>query len=199
MSPTFWIGLAQTGHHRLWTVPRILSLIRDFLNPLIQASDNKPVDPSESSQTFVYPVSQFTPLLKPKDTSTEYTAVTTILRMLSSSPAFAGARWLFTAGCFNIHPVLSSLLISSTSAAQHNPSTTQGTVLTASPWANGFYSSQESQACSSRLHPPRRTIPRPCRRGAGYQFHSAQGMAQGHCWHARRLDLPRQGPLGHPA
>ena len=69
-----------------------------FLNPLIQASDNKPVDPSESSQTFVYPVSQFTPLLKPKDTSTEYTAVTTILRMLSSSPAFAGARWLFTAG-----------------------------------------------------------------------------------------------------
>ncbi|KAJ6034500.1 uncharacterized protein N7446_009250 [Penicillium canescens] len=112
-----------------------------FLNPLIQASDNKPADPSESSQTFVYPVSQFTPLLKPEDTSTEYLAVTTILRMLSSSSAFAGARWLFTAGYFNIHPVLSSLLISSTSAAQHNPSTTQGTVLTASPWANGFYGS----------------------------------------------------------
>jgi CDP-diacylglycerol--glycerol-3-phosphate 3-phosphatidyltransferase len=112
-----------------------------FLNPLIQASDNEPANPSESSQTFVYPVSQFTPLLKPEDTSTEYPAVTTILRMLSSSSAFAGARWLFTAGYFNIHPVLSSLLISSTSAAQHNPSTTQGTVLTASPWANGFYGS----------------------------------------------------------
>ncbi|KAJ5351242.1 hypothetical protein N7452_000216 [Penicillium brevicompactum] len=57
------------------------------------------------------------------------------------SSAFAGARWLFTAGYFNIHPVLSSLLISSTTTASNTPTTTQGTVLTASPWANGFYGS----------------------------------------------------------
>jgi CDP-diacylglycerol--glycerol-3-phosphate 3-phosphatidyltransferase len=111
-----------------------------ILNPLIQASDNKPVLPSTSSQTFVYPVAQFTPLLKP-DTSTEFPAVTSILRLLSESPAFAGARWLFTAGYFNIHPVLSSLLIASTSTNPKAPSNTQGTVLTASPWANGFYGS----------------------------------------------------------
>ncbi|KAJ5573647.1 CDP-diacylglycerol-glycerol-3-phosphate 3-phosphatidyltransferase [Penicillium hispanicum] len=110
------------------------------LNPLIQASDNKPVIPSSSSQTFVYPVAQFTPLLK-QDTSTEFPAVTSILRLLSQSPAFSGAHWLFTAGYFNIHPVLSSLLISSTSISSGAPSTTQGTVLTASPWANGFYGS----------------------------------------------------------
>lgn len=112
------------------------------LNPLIQPKE-KPALPStpstSSSQTYVYPVAQFTPLLKP-DTSTEYPAVTAILRLLSSSPAFSGAQWLFTAGYFNIHPVLSSLLISSTSAC-HTASTTRGTVLTASPWANGFYGS----------------------------------------------------------
>ncbi|KAJ5702394.1 CDP-diacylglycerol--glycerol-3-phosphate 3-phosphatidyltransferase [Penicillium malachiteum] len=112
----------------------------NFLSPLIQAPDNKPVLPSTSSQTFVYPVAQFTPLLKP-DTSTEFPAVTSILRLLSESSAFAGARWLFTAGYFNIHPVLSSLLIASTSTESKTPSTTQGTVLTASPWANGFYGS----------------------------------------------------------
>lgn len=110
------------------------------LNPLIQASDNKPVHESESDQTFVYPVAQFTPLLKP-DTSTEFPAVSSILSLLTESPAFSGARWLFTAGYFNIHPVLSSLLISSTSLASKTPSTTQGTVLTASPWANGFFGS----------------------------------------------------------
>lgn len=112
------------------------------LNPLILPSE-KPTVPSaslaSSSQTYVYPVAQFTPLLKP-DTSTEYPAVTAILRLLSSSPAFSGARWLFTAGYFNIHPVLSSFLISGTSA-HHTASTTRGNVLTASPWANGFYGS----------------------------------------------------------
>lgn len=117
-----------------------ISYASTVLNPLIQARDSKPALPSSSSQTLVYPVAQFTPLLKP-DTSTEFPAVTSILRMLSESPAFTGARWLFTAGYFNIHPVLSSLLISSTSPASEKPSTTQGTVLTASPWANGFYGS----------------------------------------------------------
>lgn len=111
------------------------------LNPLIQPSAKQPALPTLSgSQTFVYPVAQFTPLLKP-DTSTEFPAVTSILRLLSESPAFSGAHWLFTAGYFNIHPVLSSLLIASTSASCHSGSTTRGTVLTASPWANGFYGS----------------------------------------------------------
>ena len=52
------------------------------LNPLIQPSEKKHAlssSPSTSSKTYVYPVAQFTPLLKP-DTSTEYPAVTAILR-----------------------------------------------------------------------------------------------------------------------
>lgn len=117
-----------------------ISYASTVLSPLIQAPDNKPAPSESSNQTFVYPVAQFTPLLKP-DTSTEFPAVSNILRLLSESPAFAGARWLFTAGYFNIHPVLSSLLISSTSTISETSSTTQGTVLTASPWANGFYGS----------------------------------------------------------
>ncbi|CAI7661543.1 unnamed protein product [Penicillium glandicola] len=112
-----------------------------FLSPLIQASNNKPALPSSSSQTYVYPVSQFTSLLQPDDTSTEYPAMTSILHLLSSSSVFTGARWLFTAGYFNMHPVLSSLLISSTTTASKTPTTTKGTVLTASPWANGFFGS----------------------------------------------------------
>lgn len=119
-----------------------ISYSSTVLNPLIHPSEKRPAlpSPSSDSQTFVYPVAQFTPLLKP-DTSTEFPAVTSILRLLSESPAFSGARWLFTAGYFNIHPVLSSLLIASTSAACQTASTTRGTVLTASPWANGFYGS----------------------------------------------------------
>ncbi|KAL3474507.1 CDP-diacylglycerol-glycerol-3-phosphate 3-phosphatidyltransferase [Aspergillus californicus] len=117
-----------------------ISYSSTVLKPLIQpAAGNTALESKSPTQTFVYPVAQFTPLLK-SDTSTEFPAVTTILRLLSESSAFSGARWLFTAGYFNIHPVLSSLLISSTSTS-HSISTTQGTVLTASPWANGFYGS----------------------------------------------------------
>jgi len=41
---------------------------------------------------------------------------------------------MFTAGYFNIHPQLSPLLIASSSR--------HGTVVTASPWANGFFGSK---------------------------------------------------------
>jgi CDP-diacylglycerol--glycerol-3-phosphate 3-phosphatidyltransferase len=98
-----------------------------------------------NGKAFVYPVAQFTPLLEP-DTSTEFAAVTRILNMLGQSPLFRDSRWLFTAGYFNVHPMLSSLLIASTSKTvpsntANSRNKTQGTVLTASPWANGFYGS----------------------------------------------------------
>ncbi|QKX60914.1 uncharacterized protein TRUGW13939_08060 [Talaromyces rugulosus] len=114
------------------------------LETLIQPNrQEKRLPIRDSDQTFVYPVAQFTPLLKP-DTSTEFPAVSSILRLLVSSPAFKDSRWLLTAGYFNIHPALSALLIQSTSQVSAQPNTTtktQGTVLTASPWANGFYGS----------------------------------------------------------
>lgn len=114
------------------------------LHSLIQPTPQEKVASIHTTETaLVYPVAQLTPLLKP-DTSTEFPAVTSILRLLTTSPAFKNSHWLFTAGYFNIHPTLSSLLIESTSqipATQQPATKTQGTVLTASPWANGFYGS----------------------------------------------------------
>lgn len=94
--------------------------------------------------TLVYPLSQLTQLMDP-DTSTELPAITTILRTLAV-PAFASSRWTFTAGYFNPDPSLQQLLISTASS--------QGTVVTASPWANGFFGSKGV----SGLLPPAYTL-----------------------------------------
>ncbi|KAK6428057.1 CDP-diacylglycerol--glycerol-3-phosphate 3-phosphatidyltransferase [Oleoguttula sp. CCFEE 5521] len=82
--------------------------------------------------TSIYPVCQFTPLLNP-DTSNELPALTSILRALSTS-ALRSSRWTFTAGYFNMTPSFRDLLLASNAAS--------GTVVTASPWANGFYGSK---------------------------------------------------------
>jgi len=84
------------------------------------------------SDTHVYPLLQLTPLLKP-DTSTELPALTAILRRLGTSE-FAGSKWTFTAGYFNMTPEVRQLLL------QSKPSS--ATVVAASPWANGFYGSK---------------------------------------------------------
>jgi CDP-diacylglycerol--glycerol-3-phosphate 3-phosphatidyltransferase len=70
-------------------------------------------------------------LLRP-DTSTELPAITHILKELSK-PAYTTASWTFTAGYFNPAPSLTQLLLST--ASNNN------TVITASPYANGFYKS----------------------------------------------------------
>lgn len=88
---------------------------------------------SEStSDTQVYPLLQMTPLLKP-DTSTELPALTGLLHRLGT-PEFAGSKWTFTAGYFNMTPEVRKLLL------QSNPAS--ATVVAASPWANGFYGSK---------------------------------------------------------
>jgi CDP-diacylglycerol---glycerol-3-phosphate 3-phosphatidyltransferase len=93
---------------------------------------SKPSAPLDTGDTAVYPVLQFTPLLKP-DTSTELPALTGILRQLGT-PEFAGSKWMFTAGYFNMTPQVRDLLLQSNAAS--------GTVVAASPWANGFYGSK---------------------------------------------------------
>lgn len=101
------------------------------LAPLI-----KPLSPSgmtsEKTDTQVYPLMQLTPLLRP-DTSTELPALTGLLRRLAE-PGFAGSRWTFTAGYFNMTPEVRTLLLESRPSA--------AIVVAASPWANGFYGSK---------------------------------------------------------
>jgi CDP-diacylglycerol--glycerol-3-phosphate 3-phosphatidyltransferase len=114
---------------------RFISTSSSILTHLIKA----PSTPKASSQpltsktnTIIYPLSQLTPLLHP-DTSTELPAISSILRTLSG-PSFNNSSWTFTAGYFNPDPSLTSLLLSTSSNSN--------IVITASPYANGFYGSK---------------------------------------------------------
>jgi len=88
--------------------------------------------PQNTTDTQVYPLLQVTPLLRP-DTSNELPALTGILKRLAT-PEFVGSKWTFTAGYFNMTPEFRQLLLDTKSAS--------GTIIAASPWANGFYRSK---------------------------------------------------------
>ena len=117
---------------------QFISHATQSLHPLIRPPKavERSATPKDSNATLVYPLAQFTPILRP-DTSTEFPAMTTMLSLLSASPTLISSNWTFTAGYFNIHPRISSLLISSTAASAKR----KCTVIRASPWANGFYGS----------------------------------------------------------
>jgi CDP-diacylglycerol--glycerol-3-phosphate 3-phosphatidyltransferase len=75
---------------------------------------------------------QMSQVMKP-DTSTELPLITRVLEMLAS-PAYKGSSWTFTAGYFNPASSLTKLLL--------NTASTNNTVITAAPEANGFYKSK---------------------------------------------------------
>jgi len=111
-------------------VSKSTSLLREKLSTgqrlkLLEANSPDHLD------TSVYVLAQLSQLLSP-DTSTELPAITHILKTLSL-PQYADSSWTFTAGYFNPAPSLTKLLLST---ASHN-----NTVITASPYANGFYKS----------------------------------------------------------
>lgn len=78
--------------------------------------------------TIVYPISSFTPLLKP-DQSTELQSILRILSLLDNK----NSKFTITAGYFNVHPSIGSRLINCQS---------KGTIITASPESNSFYKSK---------------------------------------------------------
>lgn len=99
------------------------------LSPLLTPS-NSPPSLRTPSSTTVYPILSLVPLLR---TSTELPALTTILTSLSRAP-FHPSTWTFTAGYFNMTPSFRRLLLATQPA--------HGTVLTAHPYANGFFGSR---------------------------------------------------------
>jgi CDP-diacylglycerol--glycerol-3-phosphate 3-phosphatidyltransferase len=109
-----------------------------LLTPIIQPPSSPPSSSSLSpskpkTNTTIYALSQLTPLHPSgHDPSTELPTITNILSTLSS-PLFRNSTWTFTAGYFNPLPPLTTLLLSTSSR--------RGTVLTASPHANGFFNS----------------------------------------------------------
>lgn len=101
-----------------------------LLAPLVSPPNSTKTTPS-TTNTLVYPLLQFTPLLTP-DTSTELPALHSLLQTLRTAP-FAQSSWTFTAGYFNMSSPLRRLLLATAPA--------RGTVIAASPYANGFYNS----------------------------------------------------------
>ncbi|KXX76078.1 CDP-diacylglycerol--glycerol-3-phosphate 3-phosphatidyltransferase [Madurella mycetomatis] len=106
-------------------------LLAGLISPKTAPLTARDATPPQERDTSVYMLAQFSQLLSP-DTSTELPAVTHVLKTLSS-PQYAKSSWTFTAGYFNPAPSLTKLLLS---AESHN-----NTVITASPFANGFYKS----------------------------------------------------------
>ncbi|KAL2886266.1 CDP-diacylglycerol--glycerol-3-phosphate 3-phosphatidyltransferase [Ceratocystis lukuohia] len=103
------------------------------LTPLICLSPTAAAQKNPAlKNTRVYMLSQMSQLLQP-DSSTELPAVTHILQTLSR-PEYTQSSWTFTAGYFNPAPSLTKLLLGSASKS--------GTVITASPHANGFFQSK---------------------------------------------------------
>ncbi|KAJ9143697.1 CDP-diacylglycerol--glycerol-3-phosphate 3-phosphatidyltransferase [Pleurostoma richardsiae] len=114
---------------------RFVSQATTMLRPLIFPSGKEKTSWSLTANrgdTKVYPLVQMTQLLTP-DTSTELPAITTVLQILAT-PRYSNSSWAFTAGYFNPAPSLTKLLLSTVS---HN-----NVVITASPFANGFYKSK---------------------------------------------------------
>ncbi|KAK4137718.1 hypothetical protein BT67DRAFT_119107 [Trichocladium antarcticum] len=105
----------------------LAGLISPKTAPLTSHESTSP----QKKDTSVYMLAQFSQLLSP-DTSTELPAVTHVLKTLSL-PQYAKSSWTFTAGYFNPAPSLTKLLLSTQSHGN--------TVITASPFANGFYQS----------------------------------------------------------
>jgi len=116
--------------------------------------------PFTEEKTFVYPLAQFDTLLgQPKNiggfldyefaqfTSTEKPALTRLLTNLAEDPRLHKSSWTFTAGYFNIDPDICELLVAASPEKGVLAPATKAfenacTVITASPWANGFYGSK---------------------------------------------------------
>lgn len=103
-----------------------------LIKGLITPDGNSSAGPKGDYDTSVYPLAQMTQLLSP-DTSTELPALSHVLKTLAS-PEYSNSSWTFTAGYFNPAPSLTKLLLAT--ASHHN------VVITASPFANGFYQSK---------------------------------------------------------
>lgn len=134
---------SPAGFEQVWpadnAAPSPLESPKEFVSKatskikgLISPSKTLLAPPKGDYDTKVYPLAQLTQLLSP-DTSTELPAVTHVLKTLSHAE-FSNSSWTFTAGYFNPASSLTKLLLST--ASHHN------VVITASPFANGFYQSK---------------------------------------------------------
>lgn len=154
----------QSPMHRglpdpVWHSKRFKAYAKELLEPLIHRKARQKMFPVgfTHEKTFVYPLAQFDILLgEPRSksvldyevtqyTSTEKPVLTRVLSELATNEYLQGSRWTFTAGYFNIDPVIREHLVEATPDVSKSDQSRSGekpcTVITASPWANGFYGS----------------------------------------------------------
>lgn len=143
----------------VWHSKRFKTYAKRLLEPLIHSKARQRIVPNEftSNKTFVYAVTQFDVLLgQPHSlpvldyeiaqyTSTEKPALIKTLTALAKDPKLRNTKWTFTAGYFNIDPDICEHLLLAAPQMQSSGQSKGGegpcTVITASPWANGFYGS----------------------------------------------------------
>ena len=104
---------------------------------------NRP-QPGALADTRVFMLGQMSQVMRP-DGSTELPVIVRILKTLAAAE-YTSSSWTFTAGYFNPSPTLIKLLL--------NTASTNNTVITAAPEANGFYGSKGV----SGLLPPAYTL-----------------------------------------
>ncbi|KAI0009062.1 hypothetical protein F4779DRAFT_407900 [Xylariaceae sp. FL0662B] len=115
-------------------ISQATTLVNSLITPKKTLGDDKmqTYHSPSSSDTTVYMLGQLSQLMQP-DTSTELPAITHVLKTLAA-PEYSNSSWTFTAGYFNPAPSLTNLLLATSSR--------NNTVITASPYANGFYNSE---------------------------------------------------------
>lgn len=146
-----------------------------LLLPLVSPSKSPSPIPPAPLTTSVYPTICFPPSL-----NTELPA----LRVLFSSPVDS---YTFAAGYFNPHPLITSSII----ACSSSPNKASGKVLTAHPFANGFYNSSGVSGLlpAAYTHLSLRFL--QAARGANIQLQEWQrgmvGQPEGWTFHAKGL------------
>ncbi|RMZ86187.1 hypothetical protein DV737_g288, partial [Chaetothyriales sp. CBS 132003] len=151
--------LARGIHDPVWDSRRYRLHAKGNIEPLLQPKARQRMFPTEfdGDKTFVYPIAQMDDLLGSPSpstfldyefasfTSTEKPVLSRVLAEFAEDARLRPASWTFTAGYFNIDPDLCERLLA---AAPHalQPGKVAAdkvcTVITASPWANGFYGSK---------------------------------------------------------
>lgn len=165
---------------------RYIEAATSLLSPLV---DPKPSQASPTTSTSIYPL-----LCHPPTINNELRAFTSLL----SRPI---RSYTFTAGYFNPHPVVTSALL----AASSLPISAPGTILTASPLANGFLGSKgvSGMLPAAYTHLSMRFL--QAAHGKNIQLREWQrgivGQTDGWTYHAKGLwvALPQDKPAGPSA
>lgn len=168
---------------------RYITAATSLLKPLIEPK--MPHAASVASKTSLYPL-----LVLPPTINNELPAFRTLFSLLPRLSPPRHSSYTFTAGYFNPHPAVTASLLD----ASFPPTSAQGTILTASPWANGFYGSKGISGMLPAAYTHLATTFLRAARGRPMHLREWQrgvvGEKDGWTYHAKGVwvDLPQNPP-----